>query len=271
MRCRRRCRCFGAQRGRLRTRGTRCGQARQCRAGDLGNTLKEIGRHVFLVALRVGRGQHQHAEGRRTRLACRAQRQQRQRGRLRGLVQPLHCLHAHVHAAVRCAERGGKVARVGAHAGGKGLPGKFGRHAPDAQRRLRHHEHVAHVIADLAWQRVQVVLQVQAGGPLEQAVGCHAVVAAMADHFHQAVLQHLDLVAQHLGLALVQADHALAMGTAQLHGRQQLGIALEETGVLDQEFGDIAFGNGGKLVGVHAATLETSGSQGCSGRSISPW
>ena len=92
----------------------------------------------------------------------------------------------------------------------------------------------------------------------------------MADHVDQAMLQHLDLVAQHLGLALVQVDHALAVGTTQLHRGQQLGIALEEAGVLDQVLGDVALGDGGKFVRIHAVWFMSVGRTGNSGRSISP-
>jgi hypothetical protein len=46
------------------------------------------------------------------------------------------------------------------------------------------------------------------------------------------VLQRLDLLAQHLGLALLQADGAVAVRAGQLHRSQQLGVALEEVGLL---------------------------------------
>jgi hypothetical protein len=42
----------------------------------------------------------------------------------------------------------------------------------------------------------------------------------------------LDLVAQHLGLALLQAHGAVAVRAGQVHRGQQLGMALEEIGAL---------------------------------------
>ena len=54
-----------------------------------------------------------------------------------------------------------------------------------------------------------------------------------------------DLLAQHFGLALLQAHGALAVRAGELHARQQLGMALEEAGCAQQVFGDVVFGDGG--------------------------
>jgi uncharacterized protein GlcG (DUF336 family) len=64
-------------------------------------------------------------------------------------------------------------------------------------------------------------------------------------HFDDALLQALDLLAQHFGLALLQAHGALAVRAGELHARQHLGMALEEAGCAQQVFGDVVFGDGG--------------------------
>jgi hypothetical protein len=43
------------------------------------------------------------------------------------------------------------------------------------------------------------------------AVGDHHVLVAVPHHVHDAVLQRLDLLAQHLGLAFLQAHRAVAV------------------------------------------------------------
>jgi len=66
----------------------------------------------------------------------------------------------------------------------------------------------------------------------------------VADHFHDALLQQLDLLAQHLGLALLQAHCAVAVRAGELHRGQQLGVALEEVGRVRQIVGNVVFGDG---------------------------
>ena len=102
---------------------------------------------------------------------------------------------------------------------GKRLIGVGRRHIPHADGDLRHHELLANVAADFAGQRDRVVLQKQAADPVQQAVVGDAVFATVANHIHQAGFEHLDFFAQHFGLALVQADHTLPVGAAQLQAR----------------------------------------------------
>ena len=102
---------------------------------------------------------------------------------------------------------------------GKRLIGVGRHHIPHADSDLRHHELLADVVADFAGQRGRVVLQKQAADPVQQAVVGDAVFAAVANHVHQAGFEHLDFFAQHFGLALVQADHTLPVGAAQLQAR----------------------------------------------------
>jgi hypothetical protein len=64
------------------------------------------------------------------------------------------------------------------------------------------------------------------------------------------VLEALDALAQHLHLPLLQADGACAVRAAQLHRRQQFGMALEEARCVGQVVGDIGFGDALHAVGV---------------------
>jgi hypothetical protein len=83
----------------------------------------------------------------------------------------------------------------------------------------------------------------QVARPAMQAVGDDHVLVAMAHHVHHAVLERLDLFAQHLRLPLLQAHGPVAMRAGELDGSQQLGVPLEEIGRVRQVVGDIVFGD----------------------------
>jgi hypothetical protein len=103
---------------------------------------------------------------------------------------------------------------------------------PHLHGHLRHHELALQLATSVAGSAARVALhQQQALRPAVQAVGDHHVLGAVPHHVHDAVLQRLDLLAQHLGLALLQAHRAVAVRAGQLHAGQQLGVALEEVGV----------------------------------------
>ena len=76
-----------------------------------------------------------------------------------------------------------------------------------------------------------------------QLVGQGHVLVRVTDHVHDAVLQRLDLVAQHQGLTFLQAHGALAVRVRELHAGQQLGVALEKIGCIGQVIGDVVFGD----------------------------
>ena len=112
----------------------------------------------------------------------------------------------------------------------------------------------------VAGRRAARLHQEQVAGPAMQPVGDHHVLVAVPHHVHQAVLQRLDLFAQHLGLALLQAHGAVAVRARQLHRRQQFGMAREEVGRVGQVVGDVVFGDRVHGIGFHSE----------SGTSISP-
>jgi len=74
-------------------------------------------------------------------------------------------------------------------------------------------------------------------------------------------LERTDFFAQHLGLALLQADRPPAMGAAQANRGQQLGMAVEKIGRVHQKLGDVVFGDGVECGWFHVI----------SGSSVSPW
>lgn len=113
-------------------------QARQRGAGEFADALDEVGRHVGLVARGVGRSQHQQAEGRISGVL--PQREQHQRGRRVGFVQPLHRLEARVDPAVRYRERTGEQPHVLAGALRERLVGVDLGQVPQPERGLRHAE-----------------------------------------------------------------------------------------------------------------------------------
>jgi len=61
---------------------------------------------------------------------------------------------------------------------------------------------------------------------------------------NQAMLQHFDLLAQHLRLTLLQTHGPVAVRAVELHGGQQLGMALKKVGRIGQVVGNVVFGNG---------------------------
>ena len=77
------------------------------------------------------------------------------------------------------------------------------------------------------------------------------VLVAVAHHLHHALFQPLDLLAQHLGLALLQAHGTLAVRAGELHAGQHLGVALEEAGRAQQKVGDVFFGDRGNVGAGH--------------------
>ena len=95
----------------------------------------------------------------------------------------------------------------------------------------------------LAAARPASAVSISARGPLVQPVGDGHVVLAVADHLDDLLLQALMLLAQHLHLPLLQRHRALAVRAGQLHGGQQLGMALEEAGRVHQVVGDVVFGD----------------------------
>ena len=116
----------------------RAQQARQPGAGDLADARQELGAHVGAVARRVGRAEHQQAEG--VVAAGRAQRHQRHRRHAGRIVEPARGLEAGVHAAVGRARLAAKLrvrrsrpARTASAVNGVG-------HAPEAERGLRDQE-----------------------------------------------------------------------------------------------------------------------------------
>ena len=136
----------------------------------------------------------------------------------------------------------------------------FGGHSPQAQAHLGHGELNFDVLFDDARHGVKVTDRDQAACPAQDAVRQHDVLAAVADHFHDALLQRLDFFAQHLGLALLQAHGPVAVRAGELHGGQQFGMAQEKVGRIGQVVGNIVFGDGVVQCLVHKV----------SGRSISP-
>ena len=72
---------------------------------------------------------------------------------------------------------------------------------------------------------------------------------AMAHHVHDAVLKALDLVAQHLCLALLQTHRTMALRVRQLHCGQKRGMALKEIRRVHQIIGNIVFGDGAHGLG----------------------
>ena len=114
-------------------------------------------------------------------------------------------------------------------------------HAPDAQRGLRDHEFVLQLAHQHLGQLGRGGGAQQRARPAVQAVGNGHVVLAVADHLDQLVLQALDFFAQHFHLPLLQRHRTLPVRAGQLHGGQQLRMALEEAGRLGQEIRDVFF------------------------------
>src|SRR6218665_76749 len=117
--------------------------------------------------------------------------------------------------------------------------------APQAQRGLWYVEQGAQTIDDGLRKPAPALDLQQRRAPLVQFVRDGRVVGAVAHHLHDALLQALDLLAQHLGLALLQAHGARAMRVGDLHAGQHLGMALEEARRAEQKLGDIVFGDRG--------------------------
>mmetsp|Transcript_10793 Transcript_10793/g.29567 ORF Transcript_10793/g.29567 Transcript_10793/m.29567 type:complete len:240 (-) Transcript_10793:372-1091(-) len=120
----------------------------------------------------------------------------------------------------------------------------LGGHAPQPQAGLRDHELMAQLGQQHLGQRRRLASGAHDGQrPAVQPVGDRDVVLAVADHLDDPQLQALDLVAQHLGLALLQRHGAGAVRMLQLHAGQQRRMALEETGGGRQVVGDVGFGD----------------------------
>ena len=216
-------------------------QPRQRRAGDLADAPQEFGAHVGGVARRVGRREHQQAEG--DRAGAVAQRDHRDRARGAGIVEPADRLEAGVDAAIRhrqaaredldvVADRLRELERRERLVG-----------APDADRALRDQEPVEQLAHQHVGQVGRVRRQHQRLGPLMQLVGDRGVVLAVPDHLDQLLLETLDLVAQHFHLPLLQRHRAMAVRAGQLHGSQQLGMALEEARAVGEVVRDVGLGD----------------------------
>ncbi len=116
-------------------------------------------------------------------------------------------------------------------------------HAPQAHTGQRDQELVAQLAAQDRGQGRSVAGVHQGQGPAVQALGDADVLLAVADHLHDAALQSLDALAQHLGLAFLQRDGTRAMRVAQLDGGQERRVALEEAGGIDQVVSDVLLGD----------------------------
>ena len=127
--------------------------------------------------------------------------------------------------------------------------GVAGVQVPQPQGHLRHLEQVVQVVHRHGGQ-VGCGRGQQVTGPAVHLVGQGHVFVGMAEHVHDAVLERLDLVAQHQGLTFLQPHGALAVRVRELHAGQQLGMALEEVGRVGQVVGDVVFGDRGHLRGV---------------------
>ena len=63
----------------------------------------------------------------------------------------------------------------------------------------------------------------------------------MADHVHHAQFQHFYFVAQHFGLALLQADGAAAVWAAQAYIGQTAGVLFKKIRMILQIVQDFFF------------------------------
>ena len=93
-------------------------QTAQRGAGHLADAAQKVGAHAAMKALRVHRGEHQHAKGRRAagRVAA-AQGDDGNRGGRVGLVQPLGDFKARVQATKGLGQRGSKQLGLGTNTG----------------------------------------------------------------------------------------------------------------------------------------------------------
>ena len=69
------------------------------------------------------------------------------------------------------------------------------------------------------------------------------VFLAVADHLDQAVLEALDLAAEHFHLPLLQRNGALAMRILQLHCGEKFCMPLKEPRRIGEVVGNVLFGN----------------------------
>jgi len=107
-----------------------------------------------------------------------------------------------IETAKEFLQRLNELAHFGTHRLGKARLRMGWCQVPQPQRHLRHGKAPCNVATNLLWQCSGIGSAEQTGGPGQQAAGQQHVFGAMPDHLHDAVLQHLDLVTQHLGLAL---------------------------------------------------------------------
>ena len=188
------------------------------------------------------------------------QGQQRHRLHRIRIGQPGHGLETHVGAAERHRQRRGKSLGIIAHSHGVDGAAVCTRHIPQTQRDLGYIKGMLQTGSERVGQLAQILHLDQGMGPLVNLVGDGGVLAAVAHHVHDAMLQTLDLLAQHLGLTLLQADGTGAVPADQANARQHLCMALEEIGVFLEVVGNRLFSHGGVGQAVHKV----------SGRSIWP-
>lgn len=176
-----------------------------------------------LAAARAVVAASEQAKGRRGAVhGALAQRQQGQR--LGGLAvavrQPGRRLETQVGAAKRHGQRGGKGPRILA-----GTLGEIGvnirpRHTPHPHGSLRHIEQGLQAVHQGVGQVHGVTHLQQGTGPLVHLGGDGRILVAVAHHFHDAQLQPLDLLAQHFGLAFLQAHGAGSVRAGDLYAGQ---------------------------------------------------
>ena len=160
-----------------------------------------------------------------------------------GMGEPIDGFKLGVGTAVGCSQTGGKGFHIIADAMGEGLNLVGLVHVPDPDGHLRDHEVVLDFIDDDVGQVAGLLGVQEALRPTVQAIGQDRVVAAIADHVHHAVLKCTDFLAQHVGLAFLQADSSLAMRADKTHGRQERGMTLEKIRRVDQKIGNVVFGD----------------------------
>ena len=84
--------------------------------------------------------------------------------------------------------------------------------SPQLQGHLGHHELVLNFSHQGLGQLLGAIDQQKILGPPVQAVCQNQVLIAIPDHLHQARFVGANFLAQHVGLALLQAHRPLAMG-----------------------------------------------------------
>ena len=210
--------------------------------GQLADALQEVGAHVGGEARRVGRGQHQQAEGAGAALV--AQRDQRDRRRLRRIVEPVDGLEAGVDAAVRRAEAGGEARDLVVDAAARTASPRTPRPrprpgSPPAAPRTRGCSSRSSTSGRSAALAVSSSARVQ-----------RCSRSAMTTFSLPLRIISISCCSKPLIFSRsistwrsCRLTARLPCGLVELHRRQQLGMALEEVGRVGQVVGDVVFGD----------------------------